>query len=129
MKYIYIFLVFFLFGACSPESMINRKLDGEWSLISINSENLPPNYSKSIQFSKDRKGGTLVYTIVINDTTVVKNGIYAIIKSGSMSFAFPNSAFGSGYETQSFELTKSTKSDLILTEIGNGYGVYTFKKK
>ena len=46
-----------------------------------------------------------------------------------MSFAFPNSAFGSGYETQSFELTKSTKSDLILTEIGNGYGVYTFKKK
>ncbi len=129
MKYIYILFALFLFGSCSPESMVNRKLEGEWDLISINSENLPLNYSKSIQFSKDGKGGTLVYTIVSNDTTTVKNGIYALIKSGAMSFAFPNSVFGSGYETQSFDLTKSTKSDLILTEIGNGNGVYAFKKK
>ncbi len=129
MKYLYILLALFLFGSCSPEKMVNRKLDGEWNLVSINSENLPANYSKSIQFSKDSKGGTIVYTIVTNGTTTVKNGIYALIKSGSMSFAFPNNSFGSGYETQSFDLTKSTKSDLVLTEIGNGNGVYTFKKK
>lgn len=129
MKYIYLLTLLFIVGACSPEKMINRKLDGEWNLISINSENLPSNYTKTIQFSKKGKGGDIVYTEVKNDTTSIKSGIYALIKSGSMSFAFPNSAFGSGYETQSFSLTKSTKSDLILTEIGNGNGVYTFKKK
>ena len=129
MKYIYIFLALFLVGSCSPESMVNRKIDGEWNLVSINSESLPANYSKSIQFKKDGKGGTIVYTIISNNTTTVKSGIYALIKSGSMSFAFPNSSFGSGYETQSFDLTKSTKSDLVLTEIGNGNNVYTFKKK
>lgn len=129
MKYIYIFLALFLFGSCSPESMVNRKIDGEWNLVSINSKSLPSTYSKSIQFKKDGKGGTIVYTIVSNDTTTVKSGIYALIKSGSMSFAFPNNAFGSGYETQSFDLTNYSKSDLTLTEIGNGNGVFTFKKK
>ncbi len=129
MKYIYILLALFFLGSCSPENMVNRKLEGEWNLSSINSENLPLNYSKTIKFSKEGRGGTLISTVLSNDTTTVKNGMYALIKSGAMSFAFPNSAYGSGYETQTFDITKSSKSDLILTEVGNGNGVYTFTKK
>jgi hypothetical protein len=109
--------------------MLNKKLDGEWILLSIDGENIPSTYSKTMKFSKDGKGGEVVYTIIENGQTITKTGKYALIKTNSMSVAFPNSNFGSGYETETFDFTKTSKTDLTLTKISGEYGVYVFKKK
>lgn len=129
MKFLYFFTLLLFFGACSPENMLNKKLDGEWTLLSIDGQNIPSTYSKTLRFSKDGKGGDIVYTIVDNDQTTTKTGKYALIKTNSMSVAFPNSNFGSGYETETFEFTKTSETDLTLTKISGEYGVYVFKKK
>ena len=127
MKTFYALFLILLFASCSPENMLNRKLDGEWSLVSVNGVKIDANYSKKITFSKDGKGGDVIYTIVNDNTTEIKKGIYALIKTYSISIAFPNNTFGSGYETEVYDITKTSSTDLILTQQRNNK-TFTFKK-
>ena len=127
MKPFYALFLILLFASCSPENMLNRKLDGEWSLISVNGVKIDENYSKKITFSKDGKGGDVIYTIVNDNTTEIKKGIYALIKTYSISIAFPNNAYGSGYETEVYDITKTSSTDLILTQQRNNK-TFSFKK-
>ena len=127
MKTFYTLFLILLFASCSPENMLNRKLDGEWSLVSVNGEKIDANYSKKITFSKDGKGGDVIYTTVSDNKTEIKKGIYALIKTNSISIAFPNNAFGSGYETEVYDFTKTSSTDLILTQQRNNK-TFSFKK-
>ena len=127
MKTFYALFLILLFASCSPENMLNRKLDGEWSLISVNGVKIDENYSKKITFSKDGKGGDVIYTTVSDNITEVKKGIYALIKTNSISIAFPNNAYGSGYETEVYDFTNTSSTDLILTQQRNNK-TFTFKK-
>ena len=127
MKPFYALFLIILFASCSPENMLNRKLDGEWSLVSINGTKIEANYSKKIAFSKDGKGGNVIYTTVSDNITEVKKGIYALIKTNSISIAFPNNAYGSGYETEVYDFTNSSNTDLTLTQDRNN-NTLIFKK-
>ena len=129
MKLFYSLILLVLFSNCSPENMLNKKLDGKWSLISINGENLKNTYSKEITFSKSGKGGDVVYSTIRDGKTEIKKGIYALIKTNSISIAFPNSSFGSGYETEVYDFTTYSKTDLTLTQEGDGNNVFIFEKE
>ena len=129
MKYFYLVILVIALGSCSPENMLNKKLNGEWTLISINDKNLDSNYSKTARFSKDGVGGDVLYTINDNGNIITQTGKYALIKSQSISTAFKNDQFGSGYETEVFDFTKSTDTDLTLTQQGNINNVFIYKKK
>ena len=119
MKPFYILFLILLLASCSPENMLNRKLDGDWSLVSINNVKIDADYSKKITFSKDGKGGDVIYTNINDNITEIKKGIYALIKTNSISIAFPNNAYGSGYETEVYDITKTSSTDLILTQQRN----------
>lgn len=128
MKLVIIISAFLVLFSCTPESMVNSKIDGTWELITIGGQTLNPGYSKKVVFEKDRKGGKITYTETNNGVTNIKNGEYALIKSGAISIAFPNTNYGSGYETETYDFTSCTKEELILTETGKGSQIYTFKK-
>lgn len=127
MKTFYALFLILLLASCSPENMLNRKLDGDWSLVSINNVKIDADYSKKITFSKDGKGGDVIYTNINDNITEIKKGIYALIKTNSISIAFPNNAYGSGYETEVYDITKTSSTDLILTQQRNN-NTFTFKK-
>ena len=127
MKPFYALFLILLFASCTPENMLNRKLDGEWSLVSVNGVKIDENYSKKITFSKDGKGGDVIYTTVSDTITEIKKGIYALIKTNSISIAFPNNAFGSGYETEVYDFTTTSSTDLTLTQERNNK-IFAFKK-
>ena len=127
MKPFYALFLILLFASCTPENMLNRKLDGEWSLISVNGVKIDENYSKKITFSKDGKGGDVIYTTVSDTITEIKKGIYALIKTNSISIAFPNNAFGSGYETEVYDFTNTSSTALTLTQERNNK-IFAFKK-
>ena len=127
MKTLYALFLILLFASCSPENMLNRKLDGEWSLVSVNGVKIDANYSKKITFSKDGKGGDVIYTTVSDNITEIKKGIYALIKTHSISIAFPNNAYGSGYETEVYDFTNTSSNDLTLTQDRNN-NTFAFKK-
>jgi len=127
MKPFYALFLILLFASCTPENMLNRKLDGEWSLVSVNRVKIDENYSKKITFSKDGKGGDVIYTTVSDTITEIKKGIYALIKTNSISIAFPNNAFGSGYETEVYDFTTTSSTDLTLTQERNNK-IFAFKK-
>lgn len=129
MKFLKVIFLLVLVASCSPEKILNKKLDGEWSLISIDSKLVDSTFSKTIQFSRHKKGGDVIYTIVDNGQTTTRTGTYALIKTNSISVAFPNNAIGSGYETEVYDFTNSSKTDLTLTQQGYGNHVFTFKKK
>lgn len=129
MKNLIIVLITLLCLGCSPEKMVNKKLEGEWNLTSVNNEALTNGYSKTLLFTPKGKGGDIRTTEIMNNTTVSKSGIYSIIKYDPITFAFPNDSLGSGYETIVYNITKNTSSELILTEMGNGNKVFNFSKK
>jgi len=108
--------------------MMNKKLDGQWELLTINSEKLDTNYSKFITFSENKEGERVVYSETINEITTTKSGNYALIKTGAISIAFPNSNFGSGYETETYDFVSTSKTDLVITQTSPGNKLYTFKK-
>ena len=129
MKNLIIALITLLCLGCSPEKMVNKKLQGDWSLVTINNEKLPEGYSKSIHFTPKGKGGDLQTVETSNNVTITKSGIYSIIKYDPITFAFPNDSLGSGYETEVYNITKSTTSELILTQMGNSNKIYSYIKK
>ena len=129
MKNLIIGLITLLCLGCSPEKMVNKKLQGEWKLTAINNEKINSGYDKSILFTPNGKGGDIQTTEITNNINVTKSGIYSIIKYDPITFAFPNDSLGSGYETEVYNITKSTTSELILTQIGNSNKVYTYIKK
>ena len=102
--------------ACRPEKTLNRKLDGEWKLSTINGEALPANYSEKLLFVKDGVEGAMTITKVENGQTTVKTGIYSLLKSSTMTLAFPNNSSEYPYDTDVFEINSSTKSELKLTK-------------
>lgn len=129
MKNLIIVFITLLCLGCSPEKMVNKKLKGEWYLTSVNNEALTNGYSKTLIFTPKGKGGDIQTTEIVNNNTVTKSGIYSIIKYDPITFAFPNDSLGSGYETEVYNITKSTSSELILTEMGKSNNVFNFSKK
>ncbi len=112
---VFISLLFAVVG-CRPEKTLNKKLNGEWKLSTINGEALPANYSEKLLFAKEGVEGDITITKVENGLTTVKTGIYSLLKSSTMTLAFPNNSSEYPYDTDVFEINSSTKSELKLTK-------------
>ena len=116
MKLVVFISLLFSLLACRPETTLNKKLDGEWKLSTINGEVLPANYSEKLLFVKDGVEGAMTITKVENGLTTVKTGIYSLLKSSTITLAFPNNSSEYPYDTDVFEINSSTKSELKLTK-------------
>lgn len=54
------------FTSCSKEARINRKLDGEWKVTSIEGQSLPTDQNMYFTFDKDGKKGKGTYTAAMS---------------------------------------------------------------
>jgi len=89
-KLLFVFVaVAFMFASCSKESKLNKRLDGDWNVVSIAGEALTAANPMTITFNKDKKGaGTFSYTgsYTYNDgtkdvtETFTGNGTYQLEK-------------------------------------------------
>lgn len=113
--------------SCRPEKTLNKKLDGEWTLVTIDEQALPTNYSQKMLFSKDGVDGNITITTTENDLTQVLTGTYSLLKSSTMTVAFPNNSPQYPYDTDVFEINSSTKTELKLTKRSDPK-VFVFKK-
>jgi hypothetical protein len=122
------FLLVSLIFSCSPEILLNKKLDGEWSLTSANGH--PPMlYTETIFFSKKGTGGDLLSTVVSDGLTVISKGTYSLLKSASITIAYPNgNSVGYPYDTKVFEVTEHSKSTLKLKNTKDG-AIFLYTKK
>lgn len=129
MKVAYLFLLLLVIGACTPEKATNRKIDGKWSLNSVDGIALDAAvYSKTVEFSKKHKGGTVIYTTTINGVTEVKTGTYALLKCYTITVAFENSNQGFHYDTEVFDYTKEKNKAVLTLKSQTDGKVYIFKK-
>ena len=111
-----IILVSILLGisSCRPESVLNKKLDGEWTLNTINGIELSSGFSQKLNFNKKKAGGDATFTSVTNGITESKSGTYSLLKSYTITVAIPNSTGGYPYDVEIYDVTESTKSKLEL---------------
>lgn len=125
------FLIFILsiFGACKPERVVNHNLNGEWILALSNGQTISSDYSETVKFSKKKNGGEVTTTVVFNGQTSTSTGTYSIMKSETITFAFPTGTPGGyPYNTAVFNINESTKTTLKLTNKSDGQ-VFVYTKK
>jgi len=109
------------------EKTLNKKLDGEWSLQTINNA-IDSNFSQTILFSKKDSGGNIHFTTIDASITTNLDGIYELIKSSTLTIAFPNGKdVGYPYDTETYEIVKYTKTELTLKRQKNNF-TYFYKK-
>jgi uncharacterized protein (TIGR03066 family) len=98
----------FIATSCSKEAKLNRKIDGEWNLVSVDGVAPEAGSSMTIKFEKDKKGTGAV--------TMTESG-------GGMSFAIPGT----------YTLTDDKTITMVLTFFGEStteiYSVSSYSKK
>ena len=123
----FIVILSFIFFACSPESVLNKKLNGEWELQSINGQNVGDSISQTLIFSKDKRSdGTVSELGSKNNVSYSNSGVYYIFKSQTLTMAFSNDP---NVDTRVFSVIESSKSELTLTQEGKGNAKFVYKKK
>jgi hypothetical protein len=123
----FIVILSFIFFACSPESVLNKKLNGEWELESINGQNVGDSIAQILIFSKDKRSdGSVSELASKNSVTYTNTGIYYIFKSQTLTMAFSDDP---NIDTRVFSVIESSKSELTLTQEGKGNAKFVYKKK
>ena len=127
MKKIVVFsaLLLALFS-CSPEATTNKKIAGMWYLVSIDDQSLDTDYKEQLHFAPDGRGGTITETKTTKGIPKVTYGIYALLKSGSISISRTKPE--GGYDDQGYNFTSITDNNLTITQNMNGHKVYVYKK-
>ncbi len=98
-----IFLLFsslfaFFFGACRPEIVANDKLNGDWSLQSINNKPIAKGDYETLHFEKNASGGDII-----------------LLKNSTLTFAFPtHKSTGYMYQTEVFEIVELSENNMSL---------------
>lgn len=123
----YIILLSIIFFSCSPESVFNKKLNGEWELQSINGQSLGDSVTQTLIFSKDKRSdGTVSESASKNNVAYANTGVYYIFKSQTLTMAFSDDP---NVDTRVFSIIESSKSELTLTQEGKGNAKFVYKKK
>ena len=107
--------------------VLNKKLNGEWELQSINGQNVGDSISQTLIFSKDKRSdGTVSELGSKNNVSYSNSGVYYIFKSQTLTMAFSNDP---NVDTRVFSVIESSKSELTLTQEGKGNAKFVYKKK
>lgn len=125
-NFLYISLAIFTFLSCTPEVMVNKKLNGIWHLVSINGKNLDSNFLEQIEFKRDYEGGSFIETKTTNGIPLVTFGDYAVIKSGALTLS--RHKVGGGYNDTGYDLTNISGNNLTLTQNTGGDTVYVYNR-
>jgi hypothetical protein len=118
--YATLLLVAVLITSCSKEVRINRKLDGEWKVTSIDGESLTEGYGFNFTFEKDGKEGkgslqnvygaesvTVPFTYTLNDdklTLVMTSGTETETEVLTINT----------YESKKIEMTDSENQKIVM---------------
>ncbi len=115
MKSIFLISILLLFAACRPENTLNFKLDGEWTLQTIDALPLPDGFSRKIVFEKEGSHGSIsIATVDLGQSQVLK-GTYSLIKTYSITVAIPNNSTTDYlYDTEVYDVRKFSKTELQL---------------
>ncbi|GEM_PF-3495271 len=115
MKSIFFISIVLFFVSCRPENTLNFKLDGEWTLQTIDDLPLTGGFSKKIVFDKDGSQGDISITTIDAGQTEVLKGTYSLLKTYSITVAVPNnSTTGYMYDTEVYDVRKFSKTELQL---------------
>ena len=127
-----LFVFTLIFSACSKEKKLNKKLDGEWNVVTINgtpvSETDPELESITLSFVKAKENGTYTMTFlyIINGVSkpIEVSGSYTLTADEEIALT-PTT---SGAESYVFIVKSYSKTDLTLARSYNNY-LYLLEKK
>ena len=118
-----------LFASCSKERKLNKRLDGQWEVVTVAQDGIavsPSLYGMSMvfAFSKDKKdNGTVTMTYTYMGDSESEKGTYTLDKDEKITIKM---------ESESTELTVDdySKTDMTISYTEDGDKVtYTLKKK
>ena len=118
--------ILFIATSCSKEAKLNKDLNGEWNLISVNSQVINPLFSGIIlKFEKTHKGTgkfTQIYTETKSGISNIKttNGTYSLSKDNIITLIDDT-----GY-VEKYNVTSYDKTNLTYTQDGL---IACYKKK
>jgi hypothetical protein len=108
-------LLAFLVVACRPEIVANDKLNGDWSLQSINNKPIAKGDYETLHFEKNASGGDIVLTMHLEGKDTICTGKYDVLKNSTLTFAFPtHKSTGYLYETEVFEIVELSGTNMTL---------------
>ena len=108
-------LIAFLFYSCRPEIITNDKLNGDWSLQSINNKPIAKGDYETLHFEKNASGGDIVLTMHLEGKDTICAGKYDVLKNSTLTFAFPtHKSTGYLYETEVFEIVELSGTNMNL---------------
>jgi hypothetical protein len=108
-------LIAFLFYSCRPEIITNDKLNGDWSLQSINNKPIAKGDYETLHFEKNASGGDIVLTMHLEGKDTICAGKYDVLKNSTLTFAFPtHKSTGYLYETEVFEIVELSGTNMTL---------------
>ncbi len=122
----------FIATSCSKEAKLNRKLDGEWNVTTVDGVALDASATLTFKFEKDKKGNGKV-TTTSTDTDIdyqgqteyfSQTGTYTLTKDEVITMTFVDSE--SSGVTAAVTVTDYDKSNMTFTV--DGY-TYVLKKK
>jgi len=73
-------LLTFLIVACRPEIVANDKLNGDWSLQSINNKPIAKGDYETLHFEKNASGGDIILTMHLEGKDTICAGKYDVLK-------------------------------------------------
>lgn len=116
-KLLFVFVaVAFILASCSKENKLNRRLDGDWNVVSYGTETIPSGSSIVLSFSKDKKGlGTYVVTMNFDGDISTETGKYELEKDEKITMTSNES----GSTPDVFTITEYSKTDLKLKDSDN----------
>lgn len=105
----------FLFVACRPEIVTNDKLNGDWSLQTINNKPIAKDDYETLHFEKNASGGNIVLSMHLEGKDTICTGKYDVLKNSTLTFAFPtHKSTGYLYETEVFEIVELSETNMSL---------------
>jgi len=127
MKFSILIFIVVILTSCRPEVVLNKKLNGEWALRSINGNTLADGYSEVFRFEEDKAEGDIMITEITNGLVAVKKGTYSLVKSSNITVAIPNNSSEYPYDITVYDVVKSTKGELELLRVSDSF-VFIFSK-
>jgi uncharacterized protein (TIGR03066 family) len=104
----------FIATSCSKEAKLNRKLDGEWNVTTVDGVAPEAGTSMSIKFEKDEKGtGKVTMTETGGGMSFSLPGTYTLTDDKSISMVL---TFMGDAETSVFTVSDYSKSELTMAD-------------
>jgi len=104
-------------ASCSKDAKINRRIDGEWKVVSIGGASVPSDETYTWKFSKDKKlngDGTLTYTSSIGTDVTAFTYTVATAKITMSYNGLAEILTVSKYERKKIELIDSSGDIWVL---------------